>query len=103
DRSTGTGAGRSHDDEVPHGQIRPYPIIQSAVFRRPGMGDAGCGRTGNGRPSSGNEDLLPFPAHAGKHGTVTGTEPDRALFIPSAGAVSEGCGEDIHWDRLRSV
>ena len=60
------------------------------------MGNPGCGRLRNGRTSSGNKDMLSFPAYAGKYGTFSGTEPDGALFFPSAGSVQEVCGEDFH-------
>ena len=43
-RGRGTGADRPLCYEVPHGKICPNSVLQSAVLRRPGMGDPGSGR-----------------------------------------------------------
>ena len=38
------------------------------------------GGMGHGRTFYGNKDRLPFPAHPGKHGSFSGTEPDCTLL-----------------------
>ena len=72
DRERGAGADRPYGHEVPHGQVCPHPQLQPAVLRRPRVGDAGGGRHRHGRPQHGHQELLPLPAHAGKHGPRTG-------------------------------
>ena len=38
----------------------------------------------------------PFPAHAGKHGPVSGTQPDGSVFLAPAGGLQEVRGADLH-------
>ena len=57
---------------------------QAAVLRRPRLGDAGSRRHWFGRPFHGHQERLSFPAHAGKHGPVSGTQHDRAVHLQAA-------------------
>ena len=55
------------------------------VLPAPGMGYSGSWWYGTGWTFYGNKERLPFPAYSGKHGTVSGTEPDCSLFFQTAG------------------
>ena len=58
-RGGGSGAHRPSGDEVPHGQIRPDPLLQRALLRRPGVGHAGGGGHRRGRSLDGHQERLP--------------------------------------------
>ena len=79
------------------------PQLQPAVLRRPRVGNAGSGRHRHGWPQHGHQELLPLPAHAGKHGPRTGAEPDRSVLLRSAGELQEICRQGVHRYQLCPV
>lgn len=84
DRERGTGIDRPLGYEVPYGEVRSYSLLQPAVLRRPGMGYPGSWRYRRRRPFYGYQERLPFPAHFGEYGSLSGAEPDCSVFLRSA-------------------
>ena len=54
------------------------------------------GGTGLDGRSMVTKNDYPFPAHAGKHGPVSGTQHDRSVHLPSAGSLQEVRGAHLH-------
>ena len=103
DRVAGAGNHRRLRHQAAHRAFPAHARVRRLVCRRSDLGDGVDRRHGRRRAIAGDEDELPFPAHAAQPGPGTGTKSHHLVFAASAGQFPEIRGQGRHRNQRPAV